>query len=190
MNWLTYNQGEAAEAINFNELDPRFLVDYILNIHHAYVRKNAPLLIEFTTKVARVHGQANPEVIEIAELFKELVSELELHMMKEENILFPYIKRLVAFQGSNKAWDKPPFGSVQNPISMMEMEHEHAGNAMAEIRKLSNHFTPPEHACTTYRVSYLKLKEFEEDLHKHVHLENNILFPKASALEQHLTLTK
>ena len=177
----------SSDLMNFHEWDPRVLIDYILSVHHSYVRENIPLLKEFTTKVARVHGHAHPEVVAIAELFGEVATELEEHMMKEEQILFPYIKRLAGVQRQNKPMHRPPFGTVRNPISMMEFEHERAGEILAEIRRLSHDFTPPEHACTTYRVAYFKLEEFEADLHKHIHLENNILFPRAIALEQPLS---
>ncbi len=177
-------ENESAEPMNFHEWDARVLVDHILSVHHSYVRENIPLLKEFTTKVARVHGHANPEVVAIAELFGEVATELEEHMMKEEQILFPYIKRLAGLQGQNEPVHRPPFGTVRNPITMMELEHERAGEILSEIRRVSHDFTPPEHACTTYRVAYFKLQEFEADLHKHIHLENNILFPCAIALEQ------
>lgn len=177
-------KGSSSEPLNVHEWDPRQLVEHILSVHHSYVRENIPLLKEFTTKVARVHGQANPEVVEIADLFGEVGNELETHMMKEEQILFPYIKRLVDPQKQRQALGLPPFSSVDHPIRMMELEHEHAGEIMAKIRRLSNNFTPPEHACTTYQVAYFKLEEFEADLHRHIHLENNILFPMAKAIEQ------
>ncbi len=172
------------EPTNYHEWDPRVLIDHILSIHHVYVRENIPLLKEFSTKVARVHGQANPEVVEIAELFDEVGNELETHMKKEEQILFPYIKRLGDAREQQEPLDHPSFGSVENPIRMMELEHERAGEIMAEIRRLSDDYTPPEHACTTYRVSYFKLEEFEADLHRHIHLENNVLFPMARAIER------
>lgn len=164
-----------------------FLADYIVNEHHTYVRESIPLLQEFTHKVARVHGNAHPEAIEIARLFDELAGELSRHMQKEEQVLFPYVKVLVAAHKHEHAPEQPAFGSVQHPIQMMVHEHERAGEILREIRRLSHDFTPPEHACNTYRVSYAKLQEFEEDLHRHIHLENNILFPKAAALEAQLT---
>lgn len=170
-------------ASNFSDWDPAFLVDYIVNVHHKYVSNAIPLLLEYTTKVSKVHGAAHEEVIAIADLFREASEELISHMGKEENILFPYIKQL-----ADKANDEQPtaacsFGSVQNPIRMMEHEHEVVGDIFKTIRELSNDYTPPEEACATYKVSYLKLKEFEEDLHQHIHLENNILFPKSVELE-------
>ena len=176
-----------SEPHDANTWDLDVLVEYVVNVHHKYVRANIPLLKEFTTKVARVHGHANPEVTRIATFFAELAAELELHMMKEERILFPYIKQMVEDQKRNAPRQYAPFGSVQNPVRMMEHEHDRAGSIMREIRQASQGFTPPEHACTTYRVSYFKLEEFEADLHRHIHLENNILFPKAIALEQRLS---
>ncbi|RMH76286.1 MAG: iron-sulfur cluster repair di-iron protein, partial [Calditrichaeota bacterium] len=151
-----------------------------------YVRESIPLLREYTAKVARVHGDAHPEMVEIARCFEELAQEMEQHMMKEEQVLFPYIKQMVVAEKQGRLLPPPPFGTVQNPIRMMEMEHDRAGELMKQIRKLSRDFSPPEDACNTYRVTYHKLEEFEADLHQHVHLENNILFPGAIALEEKL----
>lgn len=178
--------GRDAARHNFSQWNPAFLADYIVNVHHSYVRESIPLLREFTMKVARVHGEAHPEVVEIARLFSEVAAELEQHMFKEEHILFPYIKRLENAAGEGAPLAAPPFGTVQNPIQMMEHEHDHAGNLMKEIRARSDDFTPPAEACNTYRASFFKLNEFEEDLHQHIHLENNILFPRAIQLEQQL----
>ncbi len=174
------------ESTNFDKWGLVELVDYIIEKHHSYVRQNVPLILEFAQKVATVHGHAYPEVIKIAELFQEAAKELGPHMMKEENILFPYIKDLVNARNSEKSTESM-FGLVQGPISMMTMEHESVGDIMKEIRKLSGNYIPPLHACNTFKVEFFKLKEFEEDLHQHIHLENNILFPKAIALEKSLT---
>lgn len=170
--------------LDFNQWKMDFLSDYIVNVHHRYVRENIPPLLEYTQKVAKVHGKTNPEVVQIARLFNDLAAELHQHMAKEEQILFPYIKQLADTKKASQSLQSPPFGSVQNPITMMEHEHDTAGKIMKEIRRLSSNFNFPENACNTYRVSYLKLNEFEEDLHRHIHLENNILFPKAIAAEQ------
>jgi len=175
-----------AHEQNYEQWETDFLADYIVNVLHRYVRENIPLLREYTAKVARVHGEAHPEVVEIARLFEEVASELDQHMMKEEHILFPYIKQLVAARRENQEVMPPPFGTVENPIRMMEHEHDHAGNLMKQIRQLSHNFIPPDDACNTFRVTYAKLQEFEEDLHQHIHLENNILFPQAIELEQRL----
>lgn len=165
---------------NFQQWDTAFLVDFIENAHHGYVRAQTPRLLFFGEKVARVHGQKWPEVLDIYANVRRIADELLTHMDKEEKVLFPYIKRLAGAGPAPGA----PFGTVQNPIRMMESEHEEAGRLMHEIRVRSNDFTPPEGACNTFRVWYALLKEFEEDLHLHVHLENNILFPRAIDLEK------
>lgn len=160
------------------------LIDYIVTKHHAYVRGVIPALLTHTQKVASMHGKNHPEAIAIAEHFAAVADEMQSHTMKEEHILFPYIKRLVHARETQTGIQPPPFGSAQNPIRMMEAEHQSAGDAMYRIRSLSSGYAPPPDACTTYRVSYAELQEFELDLHNHVHLENNILFPKAIELEQ------
>lgn len=166
------------------ELD--FLVDYIMNTHHKYVASAMPMLSEFSAKVADVHGDHHPEVMEIAEYYNAVAEELKMHMHKEENILFPYIKELVLAKKQGNPVAPSPFGSIENPIRLMESEHVSAGANFDKIHELSSSFTPPEDACSSYKVLYSKLDEFEKDLHQHIHLENNILFPKAIALEKEL----
>lgn len=162
------------------------LMDYIVNIHHQYIRETAPRIAEYAQKVARVHGHAWPENIEIARIFAMVQHELTSHMMKEEQVLFPYIRQIAEAEKAGQALPPAPFGKVGNPIGMMEAEHEEAGEALRQIRALSHEYTPPEGACNTYRVLYSLLEEFENDLHRHVHLENNILHPRALAMEQRL----
>lgn len=168
---------------NFNDWDLNSLIDYIIDTHHVYVRESSPILNEFSNKVARVHGELHPEVVKINQLLNTLTQEMESHMKKEEIILFPYIKQLLETVKENNPEMTPPLQTVENPIRAMEEEHKAAGDSMSEIRNLSSNYTPPENACNTYKALYFKLKEFEEDLHKHIHLENNILFPKAIKLE-------
>lgn len=172
--------------LNFNSWDLDFLSDHIINFHHAYVEESIPLLFQYAAKVAQVHGKHNKELIEIQSLFSQVATELSAHLKKEELVLFPFIKKLVKAERENSPAPAAPFGSVDNPIKMMEAEHEEAGEIMKKISQLSNNYTPPEHACNTYRAFYAKLDEFEQDLHQHIHLENNILFPKALRLEQEL----
>ncbi|MBL7825839.1 MAG: iron-sulfur cluster repair di-iron protein [Saprospiraceae bacterium] len=162
------------------------LADHIETKHHRYVAESIPILQELTAKVARVHGERHPELIEIAQRFQLVAQELQMHMMKEENILFPYIRRMELALLEHHAFPQPMFGSVQNPIRMMEAEHEFAGSHFEIIRHLSNEYTPPADSCTSYRVLFAKLDEFERDLHRHVHLENNLLFPAAIEMEQSL----
>ena len=171
----------------FKDWDPDFLANYIVNVHHKYVRDNIPLLSEFTQKIAHVHGERHPELIQIAELFQAVSSELQHHMMKEENILFPYIIEIQSAFKNKSQLGPSPFGTVKNPIRMMEMEHDNAGALLKQIRQLSDNYSLPEDACNTYMVTYKKLDEFENDLYEHIHLENNILFPKAIELEENLT---
>lgn len=173
-------------ADNYKDWAPDFLVDYIVNNHHNFVRSKLPEIHLYAQKVAKVHGSSFPENREILALFEELAEEMKEHMEKEEQILFPYIKELMDAEKRGKVPETPEFERAENPIRMMEEEHENAGSLMDRIRELSNDFTPPEEACATYRVLYANLRDFQDDLHKHVHLENNILFPKAIALEKRL----
>lgn len=171
---------------DYGNWDISFLADYILNTHHKYVKHAIPVIYEYTQKVAKVHGEEHPETIAIAEKYLMIVDELNRHMCKEEDVLFPYIKHLSVANNNRMKVEPSPFGTVENPINMMEHEHDIVGNMIGQIRELSNNYTPPADACTTYKLCYSKLREFEEDLHKHIHLENNILFPKAIKLEKEL----
>ena len=169
---------------DYNKWDLHFLIDHIINVHHKYVEESIPLLLQYANKVAKVHGHHYVEVVEINSLFHEVAQELLAHMNKEELILFPYIKQLVKAKKEGSTLSRPHFGTVNNPIQMMEYEHENAGDIFKSIAKLSNDYTPPDEACNTFRALYAKLEEFEQDLHKHIHLENNILHPKAITLEK------
>lgn len=161
-----------------------FLADYIVNTHHSYVKKTLPDLDQYATKVAGVHGNQHPELHRILQLIEEVNAELTAHLVKEEKILFPYIKELVVAANNKLPLQAAPFGTVQNPIGIMEAEHELVGKNLAEIRAISNNFSIPEDACASYSLLYRMLEEFEDDLHTHIHLENNILFPKALKLEE------
>ena len=166
------------------ELDK--LAKHIVEKHHAYVRQRIPEIEPFLDKVVRVHGEKHPELKKVQENFQAVKEELLNHMQKEENVLFPYIKQIVEAKKNNTQLEPPFFGTIKNPINMMEMEHESAGNAFKEIRELTNDLTPPDGACNTYRVTFSLLDEFENDLHRHIHLENNVLFPKSIMLETDL----
>lgn len=173
-------------AHDFDKWHLDFLVDYIINIHHNYVKENIPFIKELAIKVAKVHSDQHPQAIEVATIFKGLAADLSLHLMKEENVLFPYIKELVAAEMNHSKITPPSFGTVNNPTQMMENEHEQAGEDLVQIRKVTDNYTLPADACTSYTILYKKLQEFENDLFNHVHLENNILFPKAIKLEREL----
>lgn len=174
---------EDTPAPRFNDWGARTLASYIISRHHDFVRRAIPPLLRHTKKIAGVHGERHPELTHIASLFERVAEEMTDHMMKEERILFPFIVRLEDAVSAGAAAPGAPFGTVGNPIRMMESEHQFVGDAMAEIRHLTDGYTLPEGACTTYRVCFQELDAFERDLHEHVHLENNLLFPKAAAME-------
>lgn len=173
---------ETTRPPQFADWDADALTRHIVAQHHGYVRSALPTIAAHTRKLAKVHGPANPELVEIADIFDDVCGEMTSHMMKEEQILFPYIDQLAATRRAGLQPFPAPFGDIDNPIRMMEAEHESAGGAMARIRALASGYTVPEHGCMTWRVTMKELEAFELDLHTHVHLENNILFPKARTL--------
>ncbi|SMO86592.1 iron-sulfur cluster repair di-iron protein [Fodinibius sediminis] len=177
---------DGARQENYTEWSLDFLIDYIINNHHKFSREKLPEIGQYAKKVASVHGDRYPELQKIYYEFTKLHGDIINHLQKEEELLFPYVKRLVEAEKKGKQPKTPDFGKAANPISMMEHEHDQSGAAMEKIRELSDDFTPPDDACTTYRLLFENLEAFEKDLHKHVHLENNILFPKAIELEQSL----
>lgn len=170
-------------AIDFKSWSPTLLIEYIIEKHHAYIEEKTPVLLQFLDKLGKVHGERHPELFEINALFKMSAGDLAQHMKKEELILFPFIQKMVKAQKENQPIQEPNFGIVENPIAMMKDEHTIEGERFDKIATLTDGFTPPEDACSTYKVTYQMLKEFEQDLHKHIHLENNILFPKAIQLQ-------
>lgn len=159
------------------------LIDYILDTHHTFVRNESPLIKQYLEKLVRVHGNKNSNLELIYNLFCKMSDELERHMLKEEQILFPYIKNL--YQAKKESLIKPKafFGTVNNPIRMMLLEHETTGEDLAKMSELTENYSIPDYACNTYKVTFNKLKDFQDDLLRHVHLENNILFPKAVKLD-------
>ena len=162
------------------------LADYIEKTHHKYVETQIPILNQYLDKLCNVHGKNHPELFEIAEEFKHSGGELTAHMKKEEFILFPFVRKMMAAKQSNSQLEKPHFGTVDNPVQMMMHEHEVEGDRFRKIAALSNEYTPPKDGCGTYQVTFALLREFEADLHLHIHLENNILFPKSIAMEKEL----
>lgn len=159
------------------------LIDHIVKKHHAYVQSEIPRLSALAEKVAGKHGPTHPETAKVNELFETLADELTMHLMKEEQILFPYIIRMEEAILEKAPVLPPPFGTVQNPVRMMVSEHDSAGTILRELRAVTADYKAPEDACTSYRTLYNGLLEFEADLHQHIHLENNVLFPRAVAME-------
>lgn len=186
MGDLSSLEMESNESHNYNSWSPDFLADYIVNNHHEFTRSKLPEIGAYAKKVAKVHGQSNESLIELAQEFTLMHADIMNHLDKEERILFPYIKKMVEAKKTGAELPEPNFGEAANPITMMKEEHDDAGESMAKIRELSNDFNPPAEACTTYRILFQNLEDFEKDLHKHIHLENNILFPKALELEKEL----
>ena len=160
------------------------LINLIIDKHHVFTRNELARLTSLLDKVCSVHGTNHPELLSIKAQFQFLHAELEPHMMKEERILFPYITRLEAAVNENQAPPFAPFGEVRNPILVMMREHEAAGEILKTIRELSNDFAVPEDGCLSYQTLYNALEELEKDLHQHIHLENNILFPRSLAMEE------
>jgi len=160
------------------------LIAHIENTHHNYTRDEIARVAPLFEKVCSVHGSCHPELLNICEVFRALAQELTLHMMKEEKVLFPYIVRMEEASIEKRPVVPAPFGSVQNPVAMMEHEHAAAGNALQAMRKASSGYFAPIDACTSYQTLYRALSDFEADLHQHIHLENNVLFPRAITLEE------
>ncbi len=175
---------EKSGDTDFNSWPLDLLADYVEKTHHRYVEENSTVLIQYLNKLCKVHGDRHPELFEITKLFTESAQELAAHMKKEELILFPFIKKMVAAKQSGELLVTPHFGTVENPVAMMKDEHETEGERFVKIAELTNGYQFPDDACGTYQVTYKMLEDFENDLHKHIHLENNILFPKAVALEK------
>jgi len=180
------NTEQTVDDNKYNDWSLRFLSEYIVNNHHAYVKNAVPQILPHLEKVAFKHGNKYPELVEVESLFKSVTDELFSHMEKEEKVLF----HIVRYLEDCKRYDERPkmqgFKTVKNPIESMEAEHTNAGGAMEKIRNLTNNFTPPADACNTFKLTYKELEDFEKDLHIHVHLENNILFPKTIELENEL----
>lgn len=172
------------ESDGWNERGLGELSRHIVEKHHAFVRQETPRIQSLLVKVMAKHGAAHTELAQIERLFAEIAQELATHMMKEEQVLFPYIERMEqAVLNGNPV---PPafFGTVKRPIASMVAEHDDAGALLAQMRDLSDGFVPPTGACATFVALYGALEDFERDLHHHVHLENNILFPRAIEMEE------
>lgn len=172
------------DDVDFTAWPLNQLADYIEKKHHKYVEETNPVLRQFLDKLCKVHGANHPELFEINAHFTACAGELTTHMKKEELILFPHIRKMVRLNEAGSPLETPTFGTVTNPIQMMMQEHETEGDRFELIAKLTDNYTTPADGCTTYKVTFQMLQEFENDLHRHIHLENNILFPAAVELEQ------
>lgn len=176
-------RNESSQEKNWTKESLLDLTKHIVATHHAFCKSELPRLSGLAIKVVKVHGGTNPELALIRAKLAELADELTDHLAEEEVVVFPMIMKLEAEKVGAKVELEESHISVGNPLAALIQEHDHAGVLLAEIRSLSRDFNPPENACTTYQAFFEGLKEFERDLHRHVHLENNILFPRAIKLE-------
>ena len=167
---------------NYSSWSLSFLADYIVNTHHVYLKENDDQIVAYAQKIASVHGEHHPEVIRIAAIFEKIATEMVGHLKEEEEVFFPALKRAEAARTSGSQPDAKDREIISNSLVRLHREHEEVGDAIHEIRRLANDFSIPDDVCNTFMLTYRKLDEFEEDLHKHVHLENNILFLKAAQL--------
>ena len=174
---------EKAEGPDFEAMTLSGLCGHIVSRHHEYLRSTLPSVAMKANKVVAAHGAAHVFLAEVERVFQSLAAELTQHMAKEEMVLFPLIAQMEEAERSGLAAPAAPCGSVQNPIRMMEHEHDDAGNALRRIRELTSDYALPVGACNTFRALYAQLEDLERDLHSHIHLENNILFPRAAELE-------
>lgn len=174
------------KGVDYDSWPIDLLTDYIEKKHHRYVGNRIPEIVGLLEKLCQVHGEAHPELFDIKNLFTKASGELTLHMKKEELMLFPFIRKMQEAEGKSEELMQPVFGSVENPVEMMKHEHNDEGEMFRQIRTWSNDYEVPADGCNTYKAAYQMLEEFEADLHLHIHLENNILFPKAISLEKEL----
>ena len=175
--------GEEKDHVDFQELSLTRLITHILETHHTFTKSEMDRLTALIDKVRTAHGVNHPELFKVADLFQQLCADLKPHMFKEEQVLFPYIVRMDEASSQNQLRPFAPFGTVDNPIRVMEKEHETAGTILHELRAATSDYNVPRDGCFSYQTLYRALAEFEKDLYQHIHLENNILFPKAIELE-------
>ena len=159
------------------------LIAHIISTHHVFVREECPRIQALAVKVVGVHGKNHPELLQVQAVFSALAEELRVHLMKEEQVLFPYVLLMEEHALAHEPVPPAPFGTVVNPVRMMMREHDGAGEALRSLRSVTSDYTLPPDACISYRTLYQALQDFESDLHQHIHLENNVLFPRAVALE-------
>jgi regulator of cell morphogenesis and NO signaling len=172
--------GPVDRGRNFSAWELGFLADYIVNTHHAWLRENDPSIAAYAAKIAEVHGANHPELVEISALFSKIAADMVEHLREEEELFFPTLKRLEAAGKSGRSAAADDLGLARDSLAGLGRDHEAIGEATHRIRALASGYLLPPDACATYALAYRKLAEFEEELHEHVHLENNVLFPRVS----------
>ncbi len=175
-------EGEDARAWPLEKL-----ADHVETVHHRYVQERGPVIQQYLTKLCKVHGGRHPELFTIHDEFNACVEAMAVHMEEEEQVLFPFVRALVSSERSSEALDLPDFGTVENPVQMMMDDHTAEGERFERMKAVSDGFTVPADGCSTYAAAFNMLKDFETDLHRHIHLENNIMFPRAIELERSLS---
>jgi regulator of cell morphogenesis and NO signaling len=186
---LIENQSQSAtEEPNFRNTTATELIKYIVDKHHSFTKTELERLRLLIDKVCEVHGKNHAALSRVRSVFKTLSAELKPHMMKEECVLFPYIIKLEEAEKNNHPVSTPPFRTVAHPVAMMNVEHEGAGYLLKQMRQITSNYSVPADACTSYQTLYQALEAFEKDLHQHVHLESNILFPRALEMEMEVVV--
>ena len=180
---LSQSSASESTAIDFQKLSLAELINHILETHHVFTKSEMDRIRVLADKVAGVHGSNHPELQKVRDLFQRLCAELEPHMFKEEQVLFPYIVAMEQAGTERRPLPFAPFGTVKNPVRMMTMEHDIAGEILRELREVTADYLVPADGCISYQTLYQALEGFEKDLHQHIHLENNILFPTAVEFE-------
>lgn len=178
------------DEVQFDSWSLTRLIDHIVKRHHAYIEEKGPQIKGYLDKINRVHGERHPELFEVRSIFSEVVGEMTVHMKKEELMLFPFIRRLERAHETAELVESPLFKSVSFPVEVMQADHAEEGEKLARIGALTGHYKIPADACNSFAIAYQLLDEFEKDLHMHIHLENNILFPKSISLESNLSKAK
>ena len=169
---------------NYSSLGQAQLVNHIVTTHHAFTRAEIARLSKLIERVVAAHATRHPELLSVQNVFGNLADDLVPHMVREENVLFPYIAKIEASVAAGSSCPMPPFVTVQNPIRMMLFEHDLAGELLRELRRMTSDYTPPADGCISYKALYSALENFEQDIHQHIHLENNLLFPRAVEMEK------
>ena len=177
-------ESKSQDSVDFRNASVAQLVEHIVNTHHVFTKSEMDRLEALTEKVIKAHGENHPELIQLRETFRALCMDLKPHMFKEEQVLFPYMMAMTQAAEHNRPGPFAPFGTVNNPVRMMMREHDVAGQLLRELRALTSDYAVPPDACISYQTLFAALVNFEKDLHQHIHLENNILFPKALELER------
>ena len=174
------------DGVDFQQWPIDLLTSFIQSRHHQYIERITPTIKQLLDKICEVHGDHHPELLEIRDIFNSSSGDLAVHMKKEELILFPFIRQLSLAKQNRKTVKSKLFDSVTNPIHDMKDDHLDEGEQLERMASISNHYTPPQDACMSFVTTYKMLKEYEMDMHQHIHLENNILFPAAIKLEEEL----